>query len=251
MMNGTGIRNSLRLAGAAVALTLAVSAAPQAVFADGPIATHLTIAPLPIGKKLTAFSKNAYPGATGPAQVSVKNCLGQITQEFDNLYMRVRVTPGPCDEGFSKSVLNGYLISYTDVTRRLPDLRGHFEGNWRLIRPDGFVLANGTWRGTVGVGTHRAPGTDGCEDCKEPLHYEGEMTGRVLVPGSYYGASIRATLAGTGPMQPWTAQRISIEGVVVSNCYTLPHIDLPLLQPALPDLDRFEHVIDIPELKLR
>ena len=58
------------------------------------------------------------------------------------------------------------------------------------------------------------------------------MIGRVLVPGPYTGAQIRASLAGAsakagtnvpapGGLQPATGQKISIEGVVVSECLPL------------------------------
>lgn len=60
-------------------------------------------------------------------------------------------------------------------------------------------------------------GTAPLEHWSEPKHFEGKMTGRVLV-GAYPAAEICATLAGTGPLQPATPQRISVEGVVISAC---------------------------------
>src|ERR1051325_7462840 len=129
---------------AAIALTVALSSASPAVLAADPVSPNPAVIYLPIGKKLTAFSKNA-EGATVQAYGTPKVCHGQVTQEMNNLYLRVKVVPGPCDEEFSRAVLNGYLIAYTNVTRRLPDLRGYFDGRWRLIRADGFVLADGVW----------------------------------------------------------------------------------------------------------
>jgi hypothetical protein len=221
MEDTIGRRGILRAAGAALALTVALSLAPRALMADGP--TPLTpgslaaILPLPIGKKLTAFSKNAI-GGTAQAQVAVKVCQGQITEEMTNLYLRVKIDPGPCDEGFSKQVLNGYLIASSNVIRRRPDLRGSFDGQWRLVDLNGNTLAAGDWSGTVGAGSHREPGAKDCEHCSDPEHYEGKLDGKVLVQGPYAGALIRATFAGTGPLQPNTAQRISFEGVVISEC---------------------------------
>jgi hypothetical protein len=214
-------RGFLRGAGAALALTMAVAVAPGALFADGAHALATSsVEPsllLPIGRKLTAFSKNA-AGETGQAQVALKICQGQITEEMNNLALRVKIEPGPCDEGFSKAVLNGYRVATSKEIRRRPDLRGSFDGQWRLISAAGALLAAGDWSGTVGVGTHREPGTKDCEDCSEPRHYEGKLDGKVAVQGPYYGALIRATFAGTGPLQPNTPQRISFEGVVISEC---------------------------------
>jgi hypothetical protein len=221
MENTIGRRSILRAAGAALAMTVALSLAPRALLAAGPtpptVDSLAAVLPLPIGKKLTAFSKNGN-GATAQTQVAVKVCQGQITEEMTNLYLRAKIDPGPCDEGFSKAVLNGYLIATSNVIRRRPDLRGAFDGQWRLVDASGSVLALGDWSGTVGVGSHRSPGAKDCEHCSDPEHYEGKLDGKVVVHGPYAGSLIRATFAGTGPLQPNTAQRISFEGVVISEC---------------------------------
>jgi hypothetical protein len=218
-------RNPLRLAGAALALTLAVLTVPVRVSASdalavaptpGIVAQPLPIPPIPIGKKLTAFSKDAR-GETAQAQVLTTQCSGQLVEEISNLPVKVLLRPGPCDEGFSKDVLNGTLLCSVNITRRKIDLRGCFSGRWTLLSASGAALAQGAMNGTVGCGTHRSPGTPPCEECHEPKHYEGFMTGQVLI-GPYKGAEICATLAGTGPLQPSTPQQMSIEGVVISNC---------------------------------
>src|SRR5713226_1602704 len=107
---GTG--DSLRIAGAALALTLALSLIPLRVFAQ-PLAVNPdsvgTIpnpipTPLPIGEKLTAFSKDAY-GESLQAQVILRQCSGQITEEIVGLPLRMKLLPHLCDEGFSRAVL--------------------------------------------------------------------------------------------------------------------------------------------------
>jgi hypothetical protein len=211
---------ALRLAGAAFALAMALTPLPRAAAAPapavGPAPSLPIILPLPTGKKVTAFSKYAI-GAADQGQVVTKICSGQLTEEISNLYVKFQVAPWQCDEGFSKSTLNGTLQCWVNIIRRKADLRGCFSGRWRLLSSTGAVLADGTMEGTVGCGSHRPPGTPGFENCSEPKHFEGKMTGRVLV-GAYQGAEICATLAGTGPLQPATPQMMSVEGVVISAC---------------------------------
>lgn len=216
-----------RLAGAAIALSLASSvisllAFAPAVKADTPVAAPaaqpaLPPIALPVGKQLIALSKNAR-GEAGPAQVVVKVCHGQLTDEINSLFVKFAlVSHPPCDEGFSKDVLNGTLECFLTVIRRRNDLRGCFSGRWRLLSASGSVLAAGDMEGTVGSGTHRNPGTAPCEECKDPRHYEGRMNGQVM-QGHFQGAQICATLAGTGPLQPALPQQMSIEGVIIAAC---------------------------------
>jgi hypothetical protein len=220
--NDTHIR--LRLIGAALILTMALAAVPLRAFADGTTAlTPVALEPpviaapvLPVGKNLVAFSKNAV-GQSAQAQVVTKICHNLVTQEMTNLYVKYQITSGPCDEACSRDELNGTLVCYLNITRRMTDLRGCFSGQWQLLAPSGAVLAAGGMEGTLGCGTHRPPGGGPCEECKEPRHYEGKMTGKVLL-GKCQGAEICATLAGTGPLQPQTPQLMSIEGVAIDAC---------------------------------
>ena len=214
-------RDPLRIAGAALALTLALSMLPLRAFAADAVAVNpvaVTVPPLiPIGDRVTAFSKDAV-GQTAQAQVITRACQGQISEQINHLAFRMKISPGPCDEGFSREVLNGYLIGTVDIVRRKSDLRGCFAGTWQIISPSGVLLAQGDLSGTVGCGSHRAPGTAPLEDCHEPKHFEGKFAGHVVLQGPYNGADICATLAGTGPLQPNTTQLMSIEGVMFSRC---------------------------------
>jgi hypothetical protein len=212
---------SLCLAGA-FALTMALSSvALRAAAAPAPSVAPAPDLPivlqLPTGKKLTAFSKYAI-GAADHAPIVTKVCGGQVTEEISNLYVKFQVAPWQCDEGFSKDRLNGTMQCWVNIIRRKADLRGCFSGRWRLLSSTGLAIAEGTMEGTVGCGSHRPPGTPGLENCSEPKHFEGKMTGRVLLTGAYQGAEICATLAGTGPLQPATPQQMSLEGVVISAC---------------------------------
>jgi len=121
--------------------------------------------------------------------------------------------------------LNGYVIGSVDIVRRRDDLRGFFSGRWQLLSSSGAVLAAGEMDGTVGCGTHRPPGTAPCEECHDPLHYEGRLTGTVLVQGPLQRAQICATLAGAGSLQPNAPQRMSIEGIVISRCVPITLAD--------------------------
>jgi hypothetical protein len=216
-----GRREPLRIAGAALALTLALSTLPLRAFAGPTVAINpvgVTVPPLvPIGDRITAFSKDAV-GETSQAQVIVRTCQNEISEQINHLAFRMKISPGPCDEGFSREVLNGYLIGSVDIVRRKSDLRGCFAGTWQIISFSNVLLAQGDLSGTVGCGTHRAPGTAPFEDCHEPRHYEGKFAGHVVMQGPYYGADICATLAGTGPLQPNTQQLMSIEGAMFSRC---------------------------------
>jgi hypothetical protein len=170
-------------------------------------------------KKLTIFSKNA-EGRTGAAQVSHMECQGQASERFCCLVLEMKLAAGPCEDPNSKitSQLNGELHGTVEVIRDHRNARGCFAGNWQLIQGQ-TVLAAGEVSGTVGAGTHRVPGVPhDCERCSVPDHYEGRMTGQVLIPGEFLGAEICATLAGTGPLAPTHPQRMAIEGVLVSCC---------------------------------
>jgi hypothetical protein len=222
---GAGACPSRLLAGAALALTLVLSL-PVRVLADEVHAEIPTLHPgvlqtpvppfVPPGKKLVGLSKDAF-GAAGQGQVAVKVCHNQVTEEINGLTVTFKLLPGPCDEECSKTDLNGILVCTVNVLRRKPDLRGCFSGRWYLTLPNGGILAFGTLDGTVGCGTHRGPGTAPCEECHEPKHFEGRLEGRVL-RGKCEGATLCATLAGTGPLQPSTAQQMTIEGIVITNC---------------------------------
>jgi hypothetical protein len=218
-----GGRHSLRLA-AALALTMALSTIPLRALAQGSptVAPNpgVVVPPIPIlppGNLITAFSKDAI-GETPQARIDFKICHNQITEEITGLSFRLKLTPGPCDESFSRAVLNGLLVGTVDIVRRHDDLRGCFTGKWQLLSSSGAVLAAGEMDGTVGCGSHRPPGTAPCEECHDPMHYEGRLTGTVLLQGAYQQGQICATLAGTGPLQPNTVQRMSIEGIVISRC---------------------------------
>lgn len=217
-----GTRDRLRI-GAALALTMALSTIPVHAFAQGnpTVAPNPVVVPpipvLPPGNLITAFSKDAI-GETPQAPINFKICHNQITEEISGLSFRLNLTPGPCDESFSRAVLNGTLVCTVDIVRRQADLRGCFSGKWQILSSSGAVLAAGEMDGTVGCGTHRSPGATPCEECHDPMHYEGKLSGTVLLQGAYQQAQICATLAGTGPLQPNAPQRMSIEGVVISRC---------------------------------
>jgi hypothetical protein len=222
-----GTRDSVRIA-AALALTMALSTVPLRAFAQGPptVAPNpgVVVPPIPIlppGNLITAFSKDAI-GETPQARIDFKVCHNQITEEISGLSFRLTITPGPCDESFSRALLNGTLVCTVDIVRRRDDLRGCFSGKWQLLSSSGALLAAGEMDGTVGCGTHRPPGTAPCEECHDPMHYEGRLTGTVLLQGAYQQGQICATLAGTGPLQPSTVQRMSIEGIVISRCVPNP-----------------------------
>jgi hypothetical protein len=219
-----GSRDPLRLAGAALALMLALSTLPLRAFADSPLAPNapggVILPPVPIippGNLITAFSKDAV-GETPQAKVDFKVCHNQITEEITGLTFRLQLTSGPCDEPYSSKLLNGLLVCTVDVVRRHSDLRGCFNGRWQILSLGGAVLAQGQMDGTVGAGSHRPPGTAPCEECHDPLHYEGRLVGTVQAQGPLQGGQICATLAGTGPLQQNMPQRMSIEGIVISRC---------------------------------
>lgn len=217
-----GTRSRPRLA-AALALTMAFSMLPLHAFAQGnpTVAPNPVVGPpipiLPAGNLITALSKDAV-GETPQAPISFRICQNQITEEIPALSFRLVLTPGPCDEGFSRASLNGLLVCSVAIVRRQTDLRGCFSGKWQLLSSSGAVLAAGQMDGTVGCGTHRTPGAAACEECHDPMHYEGKLSGTILLQGAYQQAQICATLAGTGPLQPNAPQRVSIEGVVISRC---------------------------------
>jgi hypothetical protein len=167
-------------------------------------------------RKLTAFSKDAV-GRTNDVKPT-ETCKYPPTDEICFLLFEMRFTPGLCDEGFSQQQLNGILHGNVTVIRLRDGLRGCFAGQWRLLDGHGAVLAAGELSGTVGAGTHRPPGADPCEHCSIPPHYEGRLTGQVMVRGEFEGAEVCATLAGTGPLEGATDQRMSIEGVLISPC---------------------------------
>ena len=127
--------------------------------------------------------------------------------EWNNARVLEDVVP---DTGFSKAVLNGYLVAYNNVLRRRSDRRGCWDGRWRLLAANGTLLAAGDWSGTVGVNSNRLPGAASLASCADPYRYEGKLDGKVYVSGPYAGAQICATLTGTGPMQPNTPQKISL-----------------------------------------
>ncbi len=220
-----GSRDPLRLAGAALALMLALSALPSRAFADpavapNPLPGSVLQPPVPVlppGNQITAFSKDAV-GETPQAPISYKICHNQITDEITGLTFRLKLTPGPCDETYSRALLNGSLVCSVDVIRRHADLRGCFSGKWQILSLSGAVLAQGQMDGTVGSGSHRPPGTAPCEECHDPMHYEGRLVGTVLMQGPLQQGQICATLAGTGPLQGSMPQRMSIEGVIISRC---------------------------------
>src|SRR5438876_3826575 len=141
-----GRRDPLRIAGAALALTLALSTLPLRSLAADPVAISpsavgVTIPPLiPVGDRITAFSKDAV-GETSQAQVITRTCQNQISEQINHLSFRMKLSPGPCDEGFSREVLNGYLIGSVDIIRRKSDLRGCFAGTWQIISFSNVLLA--------------------------------------------------------------------------------------------------------------
>jgi hypothetical protein len=170
-------------------------------------------------KKLTIFSKNA-EGSTDAAQLGHMDCQGQVSETFCCLALEMGLSPGPCEDPSAAVTqqLKGRLHATLEVIRDRKNLRGCFTGNWQLL--DGnTVLAAGELSGTVGAGTHRSPAVPhDCEPCSVPDHYEGKLTGQVLLPGEFLGAEICATLAGTGPLEPSTRQLMAIEGVLISCC---------------------------------
>ena len=94
-----GRRDPLRIAGAALALTLALSTLPLRSLAADPVAISpsavgVTIPPLiPVGDRITAFSKDAV-GETSQAQVITRTCQNQISEQINHLSFRMKLSPG-------------------------------------------------------------------------------------------------------------------------------------------------------------
>jgi hypothetical protein len=134
---------------------------------------------------------------------------------------------GACDEtpelaGFLRAVVNIHL------RRDMPcQTRGCWNGQFNVLNAAGGIVAKGTLRGTLGVGTHRLAicpdqecGTQ-CESCYaasfDPatktwrIHAEAALEGRITA-GPNAGAHICTTLQGyfvalgddTGPQPPMT-----------------------------------------------
>jgi hypothetical protein len=174
-------------------------------------------------KKLAILSWQV-EGDAARAQVAIKECEDQKTEEFCCLTLaNMSLRPGPCADG-SLGHLAGRFGGTVEVLRRQDNSRGCFSGRWQLVADappstPPAVLAAGELSGTVGCGTHRTPVThQDCERCAVPEHYEGKLTGQVLVAGPLFGSEICATLAGLGPLMPDHRQRIVIEGVVIQCC---------------------------------
>ena len=171
-------------------------------------------------EKLYILSRQV-DGETTRAQEASKECQTQWTEEFCCLtFANTAFRPGPCDDG-SLSDLIGKLEATVEVLRLKDQRRGCFSGRWQLLKDDqGQVLAAGELCGTVGCGTHYPPVTtpQQAEDCADPRHYEGKLTGQLLTPGELFGAEICASLAGIGPLEPNRKQHIVVEGVVIQCC---------------------------------
>lgn len=123
---------------------------------------------------------------------------------------------------------------------RVPDWRGYHSGKFRIFAavpattPPKFVtIASGRLSGTHGVGTHRSPlpaPHDG-EDCDDCSHFEGKLTGAMIVAGKYKG-KLEATYAGVyvdannapinccpPPCVPPSGKFImTLDGVAVTKC---------------------------------
>lgn len=144
-----------------------------------------------------------------------------------------------CDEADD---LDGRFESVVDVRLRLQDpcpVRGAWEGDFRLYDEATYsiVLAAGTIRGTLGVGTHREETGPDCEGCHEArfdpdlqrwfIHSEGFIEGDVL-EGTYQGCELRASFQGefnangdaAGPQPPnynWGFEG-KADGVLLCRC---------------------------------
>jgi hypothetical protein len=193
----------------------------------------------PIGKaetKIIAFSKDVRGDQVKISDV-LTTCPDGTTQR-DLLYrIQAPIVSGKCDEFCSDPALNGTFQALIRVKRResSPPKRGCLKGDWRIINPVGQVVASGTIVGTVMAGTHSPAvnGTEGCERCDEPFHFEGYLEGsaaakavqklglpscfgRICATCQGIGLDPDHTLPGTNTPDPILKMRI--EGALFTPC---------------------------------
>ena len=172
------------------------------------------------------FSKNMCKGELVDGEWFTVSCPERCwTLVGNQAYLKVPFSNNPdlcCDETTCDEThdLNGTLVAWMNYRIRENDscpMRGWWEGRWTLYDVDGqYVKAEGTWKGSLGVGTHRVPDcleshdspcNRECEKCYEAImfpislpsrwdiHVEGTMDGRV-VWGHFEGSEIHASMQG-------------------------------------------------------
>ena len=182
--------------------------------------------PIKGGATLLHFSRASIEASMTGGRVVYYQCGSMETQLVQNRVFTAALNFSACDE--------------------LPDLKGNITGQWNqwvrvtagpnsskyeglhsatlsLMDPSsGALLATLDCRGSIGVGTHRAPLTEVAESCSAPQHFEGTFSGQI-VTGTYKGAYLQGTYAGdftADPIQGEQGQPVSIvlDGVLLKAC---------------------------------
>lgn len=182
--------------------------------------------PIKGGATLLHFSRASIDAGMTGGRVVYYQCGSMETQLVQNRVLTATLSSSTCDE--------------------IPDLRGNITGQWnQWVRvtagpntnkyeglhtatlslgdpATGALIATLDCRGSIGVGTHRAPLTEAAESCSAPLHFEGTFSGQI-VTGPYKGAYLQGTYAGdftSDPVQGEPGQPVSIvmDGVLLKAC---------------------------------
>lgn len=174
-----------------------------------------------------SLSKNLY-SIDGATQVlDVYRCpspCDYLAMEVLDSKFTFQVDRNDCDECLP---CGGNLSLAGPITLRLPGPANPEFGlhMWQFQwRDDCGNTILGTMEGTVASGTHRPPGTDACEPCRVPYHFEGLMKGRIVAGPLFdkYGplSCVQATYAGTffGQWPTISFVQLSLDGVYCLPC---------------------------------
>jgi hypothetical protein len=188
----------------------------------------------PVNDAYLGLSKTVPQGASYNKLITTYSCnvppVGVTSMVKFSSRLSLPFVNTPCDElGTSGTITTTWTVLLRSGTF------GTHSGSFTWT--EGADVIKGSMAGTVGCGTHRAPLPD-CELCRDPLHFEGRLTG-TFVSGptfNFYHSlglpapTISATYAGQylgptpTPDQPTTAVPVlmNIDGVYSVPCGAPP-----------------------------
>ncbi|MSR65137.1 MAG: hypothetical protein EXS18_05075 [Verrucomicrobiae bacterium] len=180
------------------------------------------------------------PGTVTTNVCSGSNVLSSTTVTLTGQSLFSTITPNlACDELGLEAGTN-FFEAVWNSSLGTNHWRGSHQGTFRILQViNGVtsVFATGTMDGNNGVGTHRSPLPDDCEECAPCSHFEGQLKGKIVAANDLKGGTLMASYAGdfvdsSGapivcsplPTEPPSGPfQMTIDGVtIVKGCLPLP-----------------------------